>query len=201
MTRSGRPSSGSGDWAGWKIAGSTVFEMTTGSRSSMPSSACFARLYRDCSTVASASSALIDWIRRSVPSSKPRYAPIGPSTRWTILHSPRAKRRSRAKSKLNELNRHACVPPEMRSCSTARPRPCSSPTSARRNWCPPPAGAGSKSWNTAMSADPRREPSHSASARTRRTAGRPARRTSRGAARTSTGDTVTSTTDALALGA
>ena len=33
--------------------------------------------------------------RRSVPSSKPRYTPIGPSTRCTMRQSERAKRRSR----------------------------------------------------------------------------------------------------------
>ena len=45
----------------------------------------------------------------------------------------------------------------MRSCSTASPRLSSSRTSARRNWCPPPAGGGSKSWNSARSARSRRE--------------------------------------------
>ena len=36
ITRSGLPSSGSRSSGGWKIDGSTVFEITTGSRSSMP---------------------------------------------------------------------------------------------------------------------------------------------------------------------
>ena len=130
--------------------------MTTGSRSSKPSSRCFASENSDWKIVADASAALISAIRASVPSSNPRYAPIGPSTRCTMRAPRRAKRRSRRKSKLNELKRHTGVPPEIVPTSTSSPRLSSSRTSARRNWCPPPAGDGANSWKSARSARPPR---------------------------------------------
>src|SRR5919106_1066401 len=102
-------------------------------------------------------------MRTSLPSSKPRYTPIGPSTRCTIRHP------TRAKSKLKELNRHAGVEEESRLCSTASPRPVSSRVSARRNWWPPPDGGGASSCKRARSARPRRDRSQSTSVRTRRT--------------------------------
>jgi hypothetical protein len=66
------PSSGSRRSGGWKIAGSTAFGITTGSRRSSPSSRCFSSENRDWKTVAAASSALTSAIRSSVPSSNPR---------------------------------------------------------------------------------------------------------------------------------
>ena len=83
-SRTRLPSSGSRPAGGWKIAGSTAFGMTAGSRSSKPSSRCFASENSDWKIVADASAALTSAIRASVPSSNPRYAPIGPSTRCTI---------------------------------------------------------------------------------------------------------------------
>ena len=132
-SRTRLPSSGSRLVGGWKIAGSTAFGMTTGSRSSKPSSRCFASENSDWKIVADASAALTSAIRASVPSSNPRYAPIGPSTRCTIRAPRRAKRRRRRKSKLNELKRHTGVPPEIVPTSTSSPRRSSSRTSARRN--------------------------------------------------------------------
>src|SRR5712691_6804496 len=122
--------------------------------------------------VASARSRLTAAIRRSVPSSKPRYTPIGPSTRCTMRTLSRTKRRRRAKSKLKELKRQAGVPPESRFTSTTRPRPSSARTSASRNWFPPPYGGGLKSWKMARSVAPRRVRSHSASVRPRRASAR-----------------------------
>ena len=157
MTRTRRPARGSRSAGAWKIDGSAAFEIKRGSTSSIPSARCASRLYRDCTIVASASSRLISAIRASVPSSKPRYVAIGPSTRWTKRTSSRAKRRSRRKSKLKELKRQALVPAESLFTSTVRPRRSSSDTSARRNWCPPPVGGGANSWKSATSAAPRRE--------------------------------------------
>ena len=71
-SRTRLPASGSRVAGGWKIAGSTAFGITTGSRSSNPSSTCFSSEKRDWRIVAAASSALISAIRSSVPSSKPR---------------------------------------------------------------------------------------------------------------------------------
>src|SRR5438105_7555 len=70
--------------------------------------------------------------------------------------SGRAARRSRSKSKLNELKRQARAPGGSRFRATRSPRRSSSPTSARRNWLPPPVGAGRNSWKTARS-DERRQ--------------------------------------------
>ncbi len=166
-TRTGRRPSGSRPSGGWKIAGSGAFVITTGSASAMPRRRCASRLKRDWHTVACASSAFIAAIRASVPSSYPRYVPIGPSTRWTRRTSSRTKRRSRARSKLNELKRHACVPPEIRFSSTVRPRCRSSPSSARRNWLPPPDGGGAWAWKIATSARPERAARRSRSVRMR----------------------------------
>ena len=86
--------------------------------------------------MASASSLLSSKMCLSVPSSKPRYTPIGPSTRCTIRQPWRANRRRRRSSKLNELKRQTGVPPEMRFTSTSSPRRCSSPTRPRETGFP-----------------------------------------------------------------
>ena len=72
--------------AGWKIAGSTAFGITTGSRSASPSSRCLSRLYADWRIVASASSWLISRSvdrcrRRSRDRYRPARRPDGPCAR------------------------------------------------------------------------------------------------------------------------
>ena len=86
--------------------------------------------------VASASSAFNAAIVPSVPSSKPRYTPTGPSTRCTMRQSPRANRRSRSASKLNELKRHAGVAAESRF-ARSRGRAARVRLQGLANWCPP----------------------------------------------------------------
>ena len=143
---------------GWKIAGSGALRITTGLRGSSPSSRCFSRLYRDWRIVASASSVELhhETVGAVVEAPVRADRPVDPMDHPDVGPGEPPQPGRLEVERVVEAGRRAARDPVQLDLEPTPLR--ARRASARRNWCPPPAGGGANSWNSARSARPSRRP-------------------------------------------
>ena len=132
-------------------------EDEVGSISSMPRARCASRLYRDWTIVASASCVdLGDPCVRSVV--EPAVRPDRAVDAMDEAHIVACEPAKTAEVEVEGIEEACCRPlRDAIDLDEHAPTP-ELPTSARRNWWPPPVGGGANSWKSARSARPRLVP-------------------------------------------